>query len=280
MVEIHSGDLADRIDRSERHPRTRRNFRMQYRLSKHTLIPWLEQLRALPARASVCEIGCGEGGVIAAFAEYGCAYTLGTDIEGALLDQVSRPLLSELGLSVEVTTHDVIGDAIPEQWKERFDVVVLRDVIEHLHDPAAAMKAIRRIMKPSATLMLTFPPYTSPFGGHQQLLGTPLGKVPFIHLLPTRLFDRVIRSGDIVNQEEVRRLHKIRCSVQSVITAARDVGLQVLSERYFGLRPVFRWKYNMPIPTMEITALRRLPCVASLAMEAALVFTVAPTTEQ
>lgn len=273
MPHNNKTDLADIIGATNRHPRTRRNFRMQYRLAVHTLIPWLSQRNALPNNPAVCEIGCGEGGVIDAFAERGTSYALGTDIVGALLDQISRPLAEELHLPVEFTAHDVISDSIPAEWEHRFDVVVLRDVIEHLDDQQAAMRAIQRIMKPNATLLLTFPPYTSAFGGHQQLLQTMAGNLPFVHLLPKFLFESIIRNGDPVNQEEVRRLHNIRSSVKGVKNAARNAGLTLSAERYFGLRPVFRWKYNLPIPTLEVTALKKLPLVTSAAMEAALIFT-------
>jgi SAM-dependent methyltransferase len=274
MPATHQPDLADVIDATDRHPRTRRNFRMQYRLAVHTLIPWLEQLGALPPVPAVCEIGCGEGGVIDAFAERGAELALGTDIVGLLLEQISAPLAAELKLPVAFTTHDVIGDAIPDQWVERFDVVVLRDVIEHLDDAAAAMRSIRRIMKSTGTLLITFPPYTSPFGGHQQLLGTALGNLPFAHMLPSGMFEGIIKRGDPVNQDEVRRLHAIRCSVRGVKAAAAKAGLSLAAERYFGLRPVFRWKYAKPIPTLELTAIRSLPLVKQLAMEAALVFRI------
>jgi hypothetical protein len=74
-------DLADRIaEQPQWIDRTKRNFRMQYRLAVHTLIPWLEELQALPDRPAVCEIGCAEGGVLDAFVERGTTYALGTDI--------------------------------------------------------------------------------------------------------------------------------------------------------------------------------------------------------
>lgn len=265
-------DLADRVASMDWIDRTKRNFRMQYRLAVHTLIPWLLQRKALPEQAAVCEIGCGEGGVLLAFVERGTSYALGTDIVAALLDQISRPIAEKLDVNVEYEGHDVINDAIPDKWVERFDVVVMRDVIEHLDDPGIALKNIARIMKPGGVILITFPPYTSPFGGHQQLLGTRAGAVPFVHMLPDGLFERIVKAGDPTNAEEVRRLHRIRCSARGVQQAARSAGMEAVDERYFGLRPVFRWKYNRNIPTMEVTNLKGLPLVKTLAMEAAFIF--------
>ena len=240
-------DLVDQVAQMDLHPRTIRNVRMQYRLAEHTLIPWLRGLGQLPTNAAVCEIGCAEGGVLAAFAQLGASYTLGTDIQGALLTQISDPLWRGLGLNMEFTQHDVIYEEIPPEWRARFDIVLLRDVIEHLDDPAIALKNIARLLKPGGVVLVTFPPYTSAFGGF-------------------------VKGGDPVNQEELERLHTIRCSARKVLSSAHAAGLRVRSERYFGLRPVFRWKYQRPIPSFEITALRSIPGVRALAMEAAFVF--------
>lgn len=267
-------DPVVRSEQMDLLPRTKRNIRMQYRLAQHTLIPWLENLGVLPEHAAVCEIGCAEGGVLAAFADRGASYALGTDIQEPLLRIVSTPVWNELGYAITFTQHDVIYDEIPHEWQHRFDVVLLRDVIEHLDDAGIALANIARIMKPGGIVLVTFPPYTSPFGGHQQLLGTKSGALPFVHLLPWSIFGAMVRKGDPVNQEEVERLHTIRCSAQKVKQAATRAGLAVLDQRYFGLRPVFRWKYERPIPSFELGALASLPGMKSIAMEAAFVLQV------
>ena len=265
-------DLADRVAMMDWIGRTKRNFRMQYRLAVHTLIPWLERHKALPMNAAVCEIGCGEGGVLLAFAERGTSYALGTDIMGLLLEQVSAPIAEQLGLTVEYAGHDVINDEIPEPWQERFDVVLMRDVIEHLDDAGAALRNIARIMKPGGVILITFPPYTSAYGGHQQLLGTTMGNLPFVHMLPHVWFNKIVAKGDPMNTEEVRRLHEIRCSAKGIERAAANAGFENVDERFFGLRPVFRWKYDRKIPTLELTRVKGMPFVRALAMEAAYIF--------
>lgn len=267
----HKGDLADAVEAMDLHPRTKRNFRMQYRLGTVTLVPWLRSLGVFPNKAEVCEIGCAEGGVLTAFMKQGASFGLGTDIAGALLDQISEPLAEALNVEVTYAHHDVIGDAIPRVWKERFDVVVLRDVIEHLDDPTIAIQNIARIMKPGGVILITFPPYHSAFGGHQQLLGNGTSGLPWVHLLPKSLFFCVIKSGDPQNQEEVRRLHRIRCTPKKIHQSLAGAGLSIVDERYFGLRPVFRWKYQKAIPDFELTAVKRLPFVKNLSMEAAFV---------
>lgn len=267
----HKGDLSDSVARMNLLPRTIRNVRMQYQLGVHTIIPWLQKYNLWKQGAAVCEIGCAEGGVLAAFVEQGTSYALGTDIQGALLTQISDPVWKSQELAIEFSQHDVIYEDIPDAWRERFDIVLLRDVIEHLDDAGIALRNIQRLLKPGGVVVVTFPPYTSPFGGHQQLLGTKVGAIPFVHLLPWPIFSSIIKQGDPVNQEELERLHRIRLSVHDVRRAAASAHLTIVDERLFALRPVFRWKYQLPIPSFDVSALRSVPGVRALAMEAAFI---------
>lgn len=264
-------DLADRIEALPEYIyRTKRNFRMQYRLAKHTLIPWLEARGVLPRPASVIEIGCAEGGVIAAFVERGTTVAAGTDIAGRLLTDISVPIAEKLGLDITYSEHDVIGEDPLPQWRGAFDVVLLRDVIEHLDDTTAALQNIAKLLKPGGVVLLTFPPYTSAFGGHQQLLGTFLGSLPWVHMLPKSWFKGIVKRGDPLNAEEVMRLHRIRLSADQVLRAGTAAGLKPIDQRYFLLRPVFRWKYQKPIPTIEMTGLKGVGLARKLAMEVAI----------
>lgn len=264
-------DLADRIEALPEYiQRTKRNFRMQYRLARHTLIPWLESRGVLPRPANVIEIGCAEGGVVAAFVERGTTVAAGTDIAGRLLTDISIPIAQRLGLVVTYSEHDVIGEEPLPEWRGTFDVVLLRDVIEHLDDTTTALRNIAKLLKPGGVVLLTFPPYTSAFGGHQQLLGTFLGSLPWVHMLPKAWFNGIVRRGDPLNADEVRRLHRIRLSADAVMQAATVAGLVVIDRRYFMLRPVFRWKYQKPIPTIEMTGLKGIGLARKLAMEVAI----------
>jgi len=266
-----STDLYTIVGNSGLHPRVVYNWYQQYRLAQCTLLPWLAKHVQVPRGGAVAEIGCAEGGVLMAAAQAYGGYALGTDIQGPLLQQYSAVIAKMVGLEVSFTEHDVILGPIDPAWEGRFDVVFLRDVLEHLDDTWIALRNIMRLLKPGGALVVTFPPYTSAFGGHQQLLQTKMGSLPFVHLLPRALFERVIRQTTTVNEDEVRRLASIRLSGDRVRTAAADVGYNILDERYFMLRPVFRYKYASWIPTIDVTTLRAIPIVRRLAMEAAFI---------
>lgn len=240
----------------------------QYRLSRDVMVPELQQRGAFKSGDAVAEIGCGEAGVLDAFIAAGATKPLGTDISTYRLG-VGKKIADSLGLQLTLTEHDIIGNQPQEDWRNAYNLVLLRDVIEHLDDTYAALSNIRNIIAPKGWLYVTFPPYNSPFGGHQHLLQNGWGKLPYMHLLPDALFQPMIqtskRPADI---EEVQRLRNIRLSAAKFKDAAQKAGYIIRHEEYYLFRPVFKLKFGLP--TIKVTALSGLPLVTQLfSLEAA-----------
>lgn len=243
----------------------------QYLLARHTIVPQLLHDGVFQPGYAVAEIGCAEAGVLTAFIQAGAEQALGTDIETGrlehgknILHQVQPDLLQKLTFS----THNVLFDEPQPQWQGAFDLVILRDVIEHLDDTLLALQNIRRLLKPGGSLFIEFPPYTSPFGGHQHLLKNFWGKIPYIHLLPRPVLHWCSKSGwHPVDIEEVRRLKTIALTPKKFLNAAYKAGYTVTHERYYLLRPVYAIKFGLPV--IPLTFLRRFAGItALLSMEA------------
>ncbi|MBM2813641.1 MAG: Methyltransferase type 12 [Ignavibacteria bacterium] len=217
----------------------------QFKLGSEILLPHLIELNAFQKGSSVMEIGCGEGGVLAGFINAGAGYSVGTDIVALRLESGTQ--IGEIvGIKAELCKHDIIYEELKPEWEGAFDLAILRDVIEHLDDAEQALKNIKKILKPNGNLFVTFPPYHSPFGGHQHIVGTLPGKLPYIHLLPDFLFYFLIGGGRVRDIEEVRRLKRIRLTPDKFLHAARNAGFKVKYEMYYLLRPVFRIKFGLP----------------------------------
>ena len=217
----------------------------QFRLGKEVLVPYLEKIGAFRSGDKVMEIGCAEGGVLAAFAEAGAIDAVGTDIENYRLD-AGRKIDSIINLGIEFFYHNIISDEVPEHLKNSISLVILRDVIEHLPDTETALKNIYQLIKPGGYLFLTFPPYHSPFGGHQHTLGSLLGKLPYIHLFPKPIFKLLIATGRKWDIEEVMRLHKIRMTPKKLVANAKKTGFSVEHQNYYLIRPVFKMRFGLP----------------------------------
>jgi len=238
----------------------------QYRLAKEVLVPYLSRIRCFEEGMAVAEIGCAEGGVLSAFVEAGASGGLGTDIVQVRLDKATD-YTARAAMNIEFTNHDIVYSEPEDKWKQKFDLVLLRDVIEHLDFTDLALRNIRKIIKPGGCLYVTFPPYHSPYGGHQHTVANKGGKLPFIHLLPDFIFHRLIASGRANDVEEVKRLQKIRLTPKKFEYAAVKEGFQVAYRDFFMLRPVYKMKFGLP--SFKITRLSSLPLVKKfLSLEA------------
>jgi SAM-dependent methyltransferase len=112
--------------------------------------PFRGLLRQVPRRRAggrVLDIGCGSGGYLAILAE------LGWKCSGVETGAKSRAYAQTvLGLDVREGPLEACG--FPDA---SFDVVTLWHVIEHLPDPRATLREIRRVLKPDGLLLLRTP---------------------------------------------------------------------------------------------------------------------------
>lgn len=229
-----------------------------YDLGKETVVPYIKEQGAFKKGYKIAEIGSAEGGVLAAFVEEGATEALGTDIALERLESGKR--IAQIGnLDIEFTSHDIIYEEPKDEWKEKFDLVLLRDVIEHLDDATIALKNIKKILKPGGHLFVTFPPYYSPYGGHQHTVQSTGGKLPYIHLLPNSIFHKIIEKGRPNDIYEVKRLGEIRLTIPKFEKSIRDSGWNVAKRDYYFLRPVFKMKFGLP--TLKMTPIARLPLI-------------------
>lgn len=124
--------------------------------------------------ARLLDIGCGHGFFLKKMAQRGWA------VEGV---EVSRPgreyARKTLGLSIH--SKPLEDMAFPN---ERFDVVTLFYVIEHLHDPGMILKEVFRILKPGGMVLLRWP-HSTPV---VKMLG-PFAKKIDIYHTPFHLYD-------------------------------------------------------------------------------------------
>lgn len=215
-----------------------------YDLSHDYVMDYLESHGAPIRDAAIVEIGCAEGGNLCAMSERGAAELVGTDIAEFRLES-AREIADILDLDIKYSSNDIIYHEQPKEWLGHFDLALLRDVIEHLDDAETALRNIRKLLKPNGSLYVTFPPWYSPFGGHQQLLMNKPGKLPFLHFLPKALFEKAIQSGRPEDVVEVRRLREIRMTTTKFRRAALRAGFYIDDERLFFIRPVFRSKFGL-----------------------------------
>ena len=113
-----------------------------------------------PRRLRLVDLGCGTGAVLRALAEFGEA--VGIEDSDALLE-VAR------ASGLDARKGMLPGDLpIAPGWA---DVVLLLDVIEHLDDDLAALRAAGTVLAACGMLVLTAPAYPWLWSAHDVVLG-------------------------------------------------------------------------------------------------------------
>lgn len=117
-----------------------------------------------PVPATVLEVGCGQGA-------FGARLAAVSDYLGVEPDPVSaataRRRLEELGRGrVEQGTVEQVVPA-----DARFDAVCAFEVLEHLEDDAAALRAWTERVRPGGRLMISTPAFAERYGPWDEIVG-------------------------------------------------------------------------------------------------------------
>jgi ubiquinone/menaquinone biosynthesis C-methylase UbiE len=125
-----------------------------------------QMLPTLTADSAVLEIGCGAGLFCFDLAQT-AGRVVGIDISEVVLD-FARRVQAHLQCENVGLQH---GDAEQLPFPDReFDLIVCSEVLEHLLDPAGALREMRRVLKDTGTVILTTPCAASLSDGTMRLL--------------------------------------------------------------------------------------------------------------
>ena len=184
-----------------------------------------------PAGARVLDVGCGDAGVLIAFAERG-AVCAGIELDEKSLAR-GRLRAEEHGVDVDLRSG--VAENLP--WAEAsFDVVILDNVLEHVRDRERTLMEIRRVLRPGGLLYLVTP---KPFSLYS-LWNDPHYDLAGLVLMPRRMqiwyFEKVRGGGEgtydvevIPTRWRIRRMLRAAGFVEEV--APRELWVHYLRNR-------------------------------------------------
>ena len=217
-----------------------KHYDEQLRFAQDYVLPFLKkQLPDFPS-LRVLEIGCAEAGLLAVMAERGMAVA-GVELSE---DRVALAHAENSGLDVRV--GDLTDPKLPLQFERPFDLVILRDVIEHVPDRTAAFQNLSRLLRPGGWVYVTFPPRFSPFAGHQQNARSALRRLPWLQLWPAGLLHRL---GKFLGEPRFMTDHIVHngrtgLSLRAFRRFTRQAGFAEYHRDWFLSRPIYRQRFG------------------------------------
>jgi 2-polyprenyl-3-methyl-5-hydroxy-6-metoxy-1,4-benzoquinol methylase len=232
----------------EHHSNHRMRFDQQVENARDYVIPFIEQKLKLESVMRVLEVGCGEGGVLKPFFDRGLT-TLGVDLDQPRLDLAEDFLSNEISTGRMVfLNQNILEKTFTDQFTGHFDLIILKDVIEHIHGQETFIPFLGTLLRPGGQIFFGFPPWYMPFGGHQQIAkGKWTSKIPWYHLLPMSWYVAILKWGG-EGQHAIDSLIDVKqtgISIERFERICKQSGFRIIERQWFLINPIYRFKFGL-----------------------------------
>jgi len=243
----------------ERYTNRELYFKEQARTTFKYVIPYIEDVKQITPQSRVLEIGCSEAGNLKPFVDMQCA-CVGVDINEVSI-KLAHDFYNENSnaptfflKNIYDTTKDELGE---------FDIIILRDVIEHIFGQEKFLVFIKQFLKDNGVIFFGFPPWQMPFGGHQQVSAVKwIRKAPYIHLLPMKLYQYVLRkSGESeYGIGQFTDIKKTGISIERFQKAVKQAGYKFDKKTVYLMNPNYETKFGLK-PRKKIPLIGDIPYI-------------------
>jgi SAM-dependent methyltransferase len=236
-------------------------FSQQADNSRNYVLPFIEKTKTLGPGVNVFEVGTAEGGVLLPFIEKGCN-CVGVDLADIRIEVANRFLAKEVAAGkVEFICQNIYEDAFLQRFKNSFDIIILKDVIEHVPEQQKFITYLKNFLKPGGQIFFGFPPWYMPFGGHQQVCRVKwISVLPWYHILPRFLYRGILKmAGEsepvIVELMEIKDTQITIERFERIVTAS---GLKVLHKQHYLINPIYKYKFGLK-PRNQLPLISSIP---------------------
>ncbi len=236
-------------------------FDQQVDNSRTYVVPFIERTKTITADTTVFEVGTAEGGVLVPFLERGCKCT-GVDLAPERIDLANGFLSSYVADGkANILLKNIYDDDFLQQYKGAFDIIILKDVIEHVPDQEAFVPYLKNFLRPGGQIFFGFPPWYMPFGGHQQICRTKwVSKIPWYHILPRPLYKGVLKmAGEHeITIKELMEIKDTQITIERFERIVKASGMKILYKEHFLINPIYKYKFGLQ-PRRQLGVITWIP---------------------
>lgn len=245
----------------KRHKNRKIYFEEQGITTTQYVIPYLEEVMTIDSNTRVLEIGCGEGGNLLPFVERGCE-VVGIDLNCPQIERAKQYIIEEKpGAKASLICEDIYN--IDPKEIGSFDLIFMRDVIEHIHNQEKFMPFLANFITANGKIFFGFPPWRMPFGGHQQICRSGLlSKLPFYHLLPMPIYKVVLKAFGEPSKtiEDLVEIKETGISIRRFESIVSASGYKYDKKDLYFINPNYKIKFGLT-PRLLPSLIKHIPYI-------------------
>jgi 2-polyprenyl-3-methyl-5-hydroxy-6-metoxy-1,4-benzoquinol methylase len=244
----------------EFHQDKRKYFEINIANVEKYVLPFIEEKFAVKRGMRVLEIGCGEGGVLKTFLDRGLI-GVGVELDEVRLVDARNWLADEIATGeVQFVSKNIYDTDVEKDLGGRFDIIILKDVIEHIHDQPKIMAYMQTFLTENGVIFFGFPPWQMPLGGHQQILKSKwLSKIPYYHLLPMPVYKGILKMAK-ENVQEMEEIKETGISIERFEKISAQTGYNILNKKHYLINPIYQYKFSWK-PKEQFGFIKGIPWV-------------------
>ena len=219
-----------------------KHYYEQLNYTNEYLIPYFSRYISSFKGMRVLEIGCAEAGFLAA------VKNLGAEVFGIEISKERVDIAHEKNPSLKIFVGDVSSKDLLNTITEKFDFIVMREVIEHIPNKPDTFKNLYGLLNDGGYLFMSFPPKYSPFAGHQQIGWTFLKMIPYLHILPKGFLNWLIsilkeRPGYV---DEIKLNYSTGMAIGRFESFINEYKYKTVQKDLFLFRPIYKGRFGLP----------------------------------
>lgn len=229
----------------------------QYEFTENHLLPLLIGLN-VPLNRPILDVGCGRGGISIKLAETLEVAVTGIDYQEDRIS-IARNAASNADISIDFKLADLTKAKLGD---ELFGLMIMHDVIEHLSDIHSVMSILRKHIHNEGFLYLSFPPWRSPYGGHQHNASSFVRYMPYLHVISSSLFYELLIPREPPDRkkwaESLPQIGENKMSLRKLKQIAAESSWGIYYSKTYLIRPEL---FRSGLPTFSNGFFGRIPFI-------------------